>query len=339
MKNKAMVSLAAATGLLHRIVEAGGSPDEVLRAAAIPRSTFSQSEGFMASAAFSRVLEEAARTTGDSCFGLHFGAQFDPKDLGALYYVIHNAPTISDAIANLVRYIHIHNRGTTVWWEVQGALGYLCYKHVAEAASQCQHNEFSMAVTVKAFRMMTGLRWTPSRIHFMHTAPDDDAEHRRLFGCGVVFGHAFNALVFEKNLIEHVVPVADPKLYPILKEHVERVLSEFPDSDDVLRAVSKAIAESFGDGPPNLERIGKRLGMSSRTLERRLKEHGVVFRNLVSDIRCRLAVDHLKRGTQTLAEIAFLLGYSEVSAFTRAFRRWCGSTPSQYRSAASGSPA
>jgi AraC-like DNA-binding protein len=335
-----MISLAAATNLLHRIAEAGGSPDEVLRAVGIPRSAFSGLDGFIASAAFSRVLEEAARRTGDGFFGLHFGERFDPADLGALHYVVSNSPTFADAIANIVRYIHVHNRGANVWWYVEGRRGYLCYKLTAAGTdSQRQRNEFSMAVSVKGFRMLAGTPWSPSQIQFMHPAPDDAAELSRVFGCGVAFGHSFNAMVFECDLLERVVPSADAKLYPILKEHVERVLSEIPMSDDVLRAVSRAIAESLGDGRPNLERIGKRLGISSRTLERRLNEHGVVFRNLVSDIRCRLALDHLKRRTLTLAEIAFLLGYSEVSAFNRAFKRWCGSTPSQYRNTVSSSHA
>jgi AraC-like DNA-binding protein len=335
-----MISLAATTGLLHRIAEVGGSPDEVLRAAGVPRSAFSGFDGFIANAAFSRVLEEAARLTGDGFFGLHFGERFDPTDLGALHYVVCNSPTVADAIANIVRYIHVHNRGATVWWDVEGTRGYLCYKLTAAGTeSQRQHNEFSMAVSVKGFRMLAGPLWTPSRIQFMHPVPDDLAELIRVFGCGLGFGHSCNAVVFDRDLLERVVPDADPRLYPILKEHVERVLSESPMSNDVLRAVSRAIAESFGDGHPSLERIGKKLGISSRTLERRLNEHGVVFRNLVSDIRRRLALDHLKRGTRTLAEIAFLLGYSEVSAFNRAFKRWCGSTPSQYRGTVSSSHA
>ena len=128
----------------------------------------------------------------------------------------------------------------------------------------------------------------------MHTGPDDVSEHGRIFGCGVAFGCSCNALVFEQDLLERVVPTADPKLYPIVKQHIERVLAEMPESNDVLRAVTKAIAESFGGGPPNLGRVSKTLGMSSRTLQRRLNEHGVVFKNLVSDIRCRLALDYLK---------------------------------------------
>ena len=116
----------------------------MLRAAGIPRSAFSSSDGFIASAAFSRVLEQAALSTGDGCFGLHFGARFDPRDLGVLHYVVVNSPTIADAIANTVRYIHVHNRSAILWWDVDGKCGYLRYKLTASATeAQRQHNEYS----------------------------------------------------------------------------------------------------------------------------------------------------------------------------------------------------
>ena len=110
-----------------------------------------------------------------------------------------------------------------------------------------------------------------------------------------------------------------------------RVLSEMPRESDFFAAVRRAIAESMREGDPKLGRVIKKLSISQRTLERRLKEQGAVFKKLVDDTRRRFALNYLIDRKRTLTEIAFLLGYSEVSAFNRAFRRWTGSTPLEHR--------
>ncbi len=137
--------------------------------------------------------------------------------------------------------------------------------------------------------------------------------------------------MIERDFVERQVPAADARLYRILKQHAERILSEMPRDTDSIADVRRAIAASMKEGDPKLNRVIKQLSMSPRTLERRLKEHGVVFKKLVTDTRRRFALDYLKDRKHTLTEIAFLLGYSEVSAFNRAFKRWTGSTPLDHR--------
>jgi AraC-like DNA-binding protein len=127
------------------------------------------------------------------------------------------------------------------------------------------------------------------------------------------------------------VPAADERLYGILKKHIELILNEMPREDDWLAGVRKAIAESMKEGDVRLSRVTKKTPMSPRTLQRRLKERDVIFKELVDDTRRRFALGYLKDRKHTLTQIAFLLGYSEVSAFNRAFKRWTGSTPLEHR--------
>jgi AraC-like DNA-binding protein len=117
-----------------------------------------------------------------------------------------------------------------------------------------------------------------------------------------------------------------------MKQHLERVLAEIPQEDEVLASVQRAVAESMREGDPNLARVAKKMAMSPRTLQRQLKEQGMEFKQLVDDTRRRFALSYLRNRRNTLTEIAFLLGYSEASAFNRAFKRWTGSTPLAYRS-------
>src|SRR4029079_8956926 len=115
--------------------------------------------------------------------------------------------------------------------------------------------------------------------------------------------------------------LADTKLYELLKPHVERVLADIPRETDLLAKARRAIVEYMAKGSPTLRSVATELAGSPRGLERRLKGHGVVFKDLVSELRKRLALDYLRDDRHSLAEIAFLLGYSEVSAFNRAFKR------------------
>ena len=332
MNARARISVAAATGLLDAIAAAGGNPDQILRTVGLERSVLATADAFIASTTFSWLLEEASRATGDKCFGLHFGEHFDPKDIGVLAYVVVNSPTIALAIQNIARYVTIHSSAARVSFGIEGERGYL-RSLLARAVlhSRRQHNEFTMAVLVKTFRIVATSDWAPLEIQFAHEAPAESSEHSRFFACKVLFDCATNALVVDRDFVHRPVPAADEKLYRILKQYVERILSEMPRHNDFLDAVRKAIGESLGEGESKRTRIADKMSMSGRTLERRLNAHGVVYRKLLDDMRRQFALNYLRDTRHTLTEVAFLLGYSEVSAFNRAFKRWTGSTPLEYR--------
>ena len=327
-----MISVAATAGLLDTITAAGGNPDQILSTLGLNRVAFANRDGSIASSIFARILEEAAHATADECFGLHFGEHYNPKNIGPLAYVLLNSPTLAVAIENAERYLHIHNQAANLSFSIEGEQAYLRFL-LADLAieSARQHNEYSMAVALNTLRIMVGSHWTPREVQFAHEAPAQTSEHLRLFGAPVLFSCATNALVIERDFVDRQVPAADQRLYRILKQQVERILIEMPPESALLIGVRKAIAESMRDGDPKLARVIKKISMSPRTLERRLKEHGVVFKTLVDDTRRRFALNYLRDRKHTLTEIAFLLGYSEVSAFNRAFKRWTGATPLDYR--------
>ena len=332
MKSTPMVSVTVTTGLFDAIAAAGGDPDETLRALGLKRSAFSNPDRFIANATFARLLEEAGRATGDQCFGLHFGENFDVRDIGTLAYVVLNSPTIADAIRNLERYHHIHNDGAVVSFDVDARAAYLRFiarEHPIEPRRQRQ--EFAMTVMVKVFRLLGEVDWTPKEIQFAHEAPPDTSEHLRVFGCRLSFGCAANAVVVERDFVERLVPAADPKLFRILRQHAEHILNDLPRETDFLADVRRAIADAIRDGDPRLARVAAKLAMSPRSLQRHLEEEGAVFKALVDDTRLRFALGYLRDRGHTLTEIAFLLGYSEVSALNRAFKRWTGVTPLGYR--------
>jgi len=330
-----MISVAAMTGLDEAIRAAGADPDQILRTFALEPSVLANGDGFIPCAVFAGILEEGARATGDDCFGLHFGERFNPKNIGSLTYVVLNSPTVAVADAQVARYLKLYNQAATVSSAAEGQFAYLRYV-LANLGIEAprQENEYSMVVRLNTIRMMVGSQWTPLEVQLAHQAPADISEHQRIFGAPVLFGYPTNNFVVECEFLERQVPAADTRLFGIMKRYLERVLEEMPQEEGGLFSVRRAVAESLRDGEPSLARVAKKLAMSPRTLQRQLNEQGVKFKNLVNDTRRRFALIYLRDRRNALTEIAFLLGYSDASAFNRAFKRWTGLAPSAYRAQA-----
>jgi AraC-like DNA-binding protein len=327
-----MISLAAAVGLTDAIRAAGADPDRVLRSVGVDRSVLSRPDGFIPWFAFSQILEEAARATGDDCFGLHFGEHYQPKHIGPLVYVALNSPTMAAAFDNIARYLRVHNEAGEISFAIEGQWAYLrFFLRDVLVESVRQQTEYGMAVALNTLRLMAGTLWAPVEVQFAHPAPPTTLEHVRVFRAPVSFGHPVNAFVIERALVDRAVPAADEQLYPIIRQYLDRMLKEMPREDPELAAVRRAVGEAIREGDPKLANVARQAAMSARTLQRRLKDHGVDFKKLVDDTRRRSSLGYLEDRTNTTAEIAYLLGYSEVSAFNRAFKRWTGSTPSSYR--------
>ena len=304
----------------------------MLRAAGINPSILGRTEGFIPCATFAHVLEVAATMTGDDRFGLHFGERYHPKDIGPLAYVVLHSPTFAAGIQNIARYHRVFNQATRVWIAHEGQWALVRHRldePVLGAARQ--HNEYGLAMGLNMIRLMAGREWAPAEVHFAHDAPGDIREHTRVFGAPVSFGRATNAVVVEPIFLDQPVPAADERLYAILRPYLDSLTAALPGDDGLLGRVRQAIGESIRDGVPTLAHVGRKIGSTPRTLQRRLREHQVDFKRLVEDTRRQLAVTYLRDPRHTLSEIAYLLGYSEVSAFNRAFKRWTRATPLGYR--------
>src|SRR5262249_53669824 len=191
--------------------------------------------------------------------------------------------------------------------------------------------EFAAGLALNTVRLMAGSDWAPAEVQFAHHAPRDTSEHARVFASPVSFGRSVNAFVVEREFAERRVPAADARLYPILLRYLDSIAQDLPDHDDLGSSVRKVVGDAMRDGEPSLTHVAATLAMAPRTIQRRLREQGTDFKALVADTRQYRAIRYLKDPRHTSTEIAYLLGYSEVSAFNRAFKRWTGSTPSAYR--------
>lgn len=195
-------------------------------------------------------------------------------------------------------------------------------------------NEASIASIAAICNEVSTTPFRALEIHFKHDAPGSTAAHERHFGCPVQFGSDRDALLISHETMQAPNVLGDDGISRYLDQHLEEEVARFGHGAALERRVRDAIAQSLSGGVPGVSDIAGRFGMSARTLQRNLSERGYSFQALVDASRRELAERLLADTGYALAEIAFLTGFSEQSAFTRAFKRWAGETPRSYRIAA-----
>ena len=279
---------------------------------------------------------KAAARAGDEAFGLHVAESLTPGAFHLLDYAARASATLGEGLQHFSRYHHIVIDSTS-WIDVIHEPD-RCRVRLRSEGSSRQGVEFALAAWVVAARQATGSVITPIEVRFRHRAPHDASEHRRVFGCPVHFRCAANEVVAGRQVLDLPLSQADAGLRALLDEQLGRVVASLPQSQSLVDRARRLIAGELAGGNAGLAPVARRLGVSARTYRRRLKEAGATHRSLVEGARRELALRYLGEGTPP-AEVAYLLGFSEASAFHRAFRRWAGTTPSEYRrSSASPTP-
>jgi AraC-like DNA-binding protein len=197
-----------------------------------------------------------------------------------------------------------------------------------------QELEWLMALIYCGVRAATGVAFHPLAVEFAVAAPQDTREHERVFGCPVRFGQEANRLWVSRVDWERTNRNANTELLRILELRASGLAAEMPELDSVCDAVRSVACLNLDQGPPTIEQLAKQLSLSPRTLQRRLAAEGASFSELVDQARETTSRRLLHEHSLSLAEIAHLVGFSEQSAFTRAFKKWTGTTPAQFRRSA-----
>ncbi len=192
-------------------------------------------------------------------------------------------------------------------------------------------NEQTIVAITQISREVSQTPFYPDTVHFKHPAPHDITAHEAYFGCPVVFGSDRDALQVSAERLRAPNRLGDPGLSGFFDAHMDTELAAFTDDQGLDHRVCVQIAQALSEGVPAISAVASRLGMSGRTLQRRLAEQGAAYQDLVDKARRDLAERLLRDTDYPLSDIAFLTGFSDQSAFTRAFKRWSGQTPRSYR--------
>ena len=281
------------------------------------------------------LLAEGVRVTGDENLGLHVAEQAEVGSFDVHFYAMISSPTLGAAFEWVCRYQRLIHETSEVRLETSGDVTILSHRLSGGMPAPRQTAELLLAAWVRAGRIATRTRWNPAEVRFAHRAPLDWREHERFFGAPPRFSSGENALVLPAALLDLACRRPDPALLSLLDRYAADRLDGRQAATFAGRARA-ALSEELEAGNVAASRLAARLHVSVRTLHRFLAAEGTSYRRLLDQLRHDAAERHLADDRMSVGEIAFLLGFSELSAFHRAFRRWTGGTPAAFRAAARG---
>jgi AraC-like DNA-binding protein len=317
--------------------ERGVRTDTALKEAGLVRSQLRDPDKRIPFRKHVRFMEIAAERLEDPFWGLHLGASVHPKQGGLLGYVALSSDTLGEALSNLTRYLSVLSEGAEAELVIQGNRATVVSRILDPEVLDCrQIDDFGMSILLATCRALTATDVRPERVDFRTPTPPALDEHRRVFGSPVRFDQPRSGLVLHGAAMDLPVKTADSGLLKILERYCREILGRRPAVQSLVYQVRVLIAHLLISGEPTIDSVARELNLSSRTLERRLSAQGLTYRRVLDDLRRQLAERYLADERLGLAQITYLLGYSEPTAFNRAFRRWTASGRSTTRGSASG---
>jgi AraC-like DNA-binding protein len=331
---KPMVNALWVPAMLRTLRDAGWSEGRILTSLGLRRDQLDLQRRIPLDK-YLALLELAAEATKNPLFGLHFGATHAFDTVGLLAYIMRNSPNLGAAITNAMRYLRLHIDAAELSLAFAGPQVRLVYRLTdLSIRPNRYYSEVLMVCFLRFVRSGVDDDWTPHEVQFCHGPPVDISAYQGMFGAPVLFDQSDDAMLFDRQLLSRPLRTADHQLLHFLEEHARVVLAEMPlRDDDLIGRLQKFVMGALPNDRAGISAAARALGMSTRTLQRRLRERGIVYARLVDDVRHRLSGKYLANASLSLGEIAYLLGYSESSAFNRAYRRWTGRTPSADRRA------
>jgi AraC-like DNA-binding protein len=280
------------------------------------------------------LLDEAAIALKDDCLGFTLARDHDPREIGLLYYVMASSQTLGDGLKRVARYSRITNEALVVGYREGNRLVVsLRYSGVPRHSDRHQM-EFCMFGLLRSCRMLTGQNLVPQHFSIAHHRSEGTSEMTRFVGTKVQFGADTDEFVLNLDARELPLIHADPYLNDLLLKNCEAALADRRDDVSQLRTrVENGISPLLPHGRVLVEDVAHSLAMSERTLARKLSDEGLNFTEILQQLRRDLAIRYLGDRKLHVSKIAWLCGFHEVSAFTHAFKRWTGKTPSQMRAA------
>ncbi|HEX7602063.1 MAG TPA: AraC family transcriptional regulator [Polyangiaceae bacterium] len=314
----------------------GRDHTEILRKAGIePEAVGDPDARVPVSAAF-RVFELAVAATENEAFGLRAAEAIPLGSLEVVDLAARSAATARAGITQLARYYAFIDDGAELDITSTRETVTIARKNVRNEEAPLAAVELLFGAIVLRGRQLTGSAPPVRAVRFRQPAPKDPAPHDAFFGVPVTFGWPRNELELEASWLDRPILGADPAVSSLVERFLRSLTASLPKSDDVVDRARRAIAEDLSSGEPPLEAVARRLAMSTRTLQRRLRDGGRSYAEVVEEVRRELALAQLAERRLSIAEVGYMLGFSEPSAFHRAFRRWTGLTPSEYRKARAG---
>lgn len=323
-------------GLVRLAVLKGANADELARRAGIALADLEDQDNRIAMDRYIVLMRAAKELTGDPALALHYGEAVDLSDLSITGLIMNASATMGEAFIQM-------NRFGRLAIEVEGVgAGESRFRMTADPRgvwlvdTRANPNDFPELTEVTFARMACHPRRFLPRSHFLevhvtHPEPPYRSEYERIFQCPVVFNADWNAWRGDPELANHPVQLHPKYVFGVLSEKAELLLKELENTKTTRGRVEAQLMLILHKGDVSMDAIATTLGVSRQTLFRRLKAVGVTFEKVLDDLRHRLALGYLSGRKASVNETAYLVGFSDPAAFSRAFKRWTGKSPSEMR--------
>ncbi len=307
---------------------------EMLHTAGLTRDQVEDPDGRLPGESVAALWKEAIRLSGDPELPLNaaeavpFGAYRVIDFLGA------SATTVGEGLDRVARYFPLINSTVELRIHPEAERTRVMLVNPRDPAGLPKpYAEYALAVTVLHCRHASGVDWALEEVRFAFPRPERTTTHERLFGCPVAFARPETALVVSNAVWNTPTTGGSSEMLRVLDAHAERLVATLRQEEGTRSVVARTLVEELRGGEPSLERVARRMALSPRTLQRRLQAEGSSFADMLDETRKAIADCYVREPGVALTEVAYLLGFSEPSAFSRAFHRWYGVAPSRYRSA------
>ncbi len=315
--------------IVDALTAQGIEADGVLSAAGLKGDALTDPNARVSVVAMARLWKRAAERVGDPAFGLRATKHVRQTTFHALGYSVLASSTLQEAMERLVRFNRVVSDVATLDLVREGDhVRLLVLLRPGYESGGREAMDAILSLLTRALRLLSGQDFALSSVEMRRSEPTDRAPYENFFRCPLKFDSAVDALSFPDRLLQQPLPAGNPELARFGDAAVRDYLARVQNGTVVDR-VRAAIAERMGT-QLSPELVAKKLAMSVRTMQRSLREHGTSYEALLRDIREELACGYLKEKRYSVTEVAFLLGYENIGAFARAFKRWTGVSPSDY---------
>jgi AraC-type DNA-binding domain-containing proteins len=323
------IAASGVRALFDVAVSRGASRTALAERSGIKLADLEDPDNRIAFSKYVALMRAGQEMCNDPALALHFGEEIDPAEMSFTHQI--GARSMAEGMATMNRYarltVEVGDEDTDRFSVVRsgGHLWLADNRRNANAFPELTESGFARIVTT--MRRAIGDKPFIKAVHFTHQAPDYRAEYDRIFGVPVFFDSDKNAFLLEDGAMNFKPPVVSKYVTQLLTAHADELLEKLESSKSVRDRVERLLVSSLEKGDVTMEAIARNLGLSRQTLFRRLKAENVTFEKILDDLRHRLALHYLDGDKKSVSQTAYLVGFSDPAAFSRAFKRWTGSSP------------
>jgi len=277
------------------------------------------------------LLEKVQTIEDRPALGIRIGQHLRPHHPGVLGYLIMHCQTVGDALFRFQRYQALLHNHSSIKLETTPTSLIMSWDPKDRESTQLSDEVYISGLMTFLNQISTNKDIKPVSVYFSHEVHHDAEHYKALLGCPAIFGHDHVVLEIPLTALSLPIDSSDPYLLSLLERQADALMDESDQQDEWLEMLKSIIVDSLSEGAPTLEQVSNKMNISARTLHRRLESRSYNFKQFLQATRERLAKLYFNDPNLTLNEIAFLLGYSEQSAFSRACRLWFGLSPKAYR--------